>query len=83
MTAMAVGASPLWSVAVMMWSGALAMRPGTMRAIGIAGLVAGAAPVAALAAGHLPMSIHGFGAFVLVQAAWYLAVAVQLLHGRL
>src|SRR5262245_62051538 len=71
------------SVAVVLWSLALLRRGGGWRAIGFAGLVCGVLPVAALAAGRLPMSVHGFGAFVLVQAVWGVAVGVAMVRGKM
>lgn len=71
-----------WSVAVALWSIAL-LRPASgesggalARALGVLGLLCGGAPVVALAFGALPMNVHGFGAFVLVQTVWGLGVGV-------
>ncbi len=71
------------AVAVLLWSLPLARRRGLQRAIGAFGLTAGVLFPAALLAGRLPMTVHGLGAFLLVQAAWGVAVAVELLRGRL
>ena len=70
------------STAVLLWSAVLAMRPGPGRGVGIFGLICGAGPLVALLAGRLPMNIHGFGAFILAQVIWTLAVAVLLVRGR-
>jgi hypothetical protein len=71
------------SAAVALWSILLLHRGGGTRAIGVLGLLCGLLPLLALATGNLPMNLHGFGAFVLAQAVWYLAIAVQLVRGRI
>lgn len=71
------------SIAVLLWSTVLAHWPGTSRIIGIAGIACAALPLAALLAGRLPMNIHGFGAFILLQSLWSFSIAVQLIRGRI
>ena len=51
--------------------------------VGVMGLIVAGLPLIALVAGYLPMDIHGFGGFVLVQSLWYLAIAAQLVRGRM
>jgi hypothetical protein len=70
------------SVAAVLWSILLLRRAGATRAIGVLGLLCGLLPLLALVTGHLPMSLHGFGTFILAQAIWYLAIAIQLVRGR-
>lgn len=71
-----------WSIALVCWSVTL-LRSRSAKILAILGFVAGAGPLIALTTGHLPMTVAGFGAFVAAQAVWSLAVAVQLIRGRL
>jgi hypothetical protein len=71
------------SVAIVLWSMALAHRTGLVRAVGVLGCVAGALPVVGLLAGHLRINVHGALAFVLAQAVWGLAVAALLIRNRI
>ncbi len=71
------------SAAIAIWSLALLRRPGATRAVGVLGLLCGIALPIAMALGHLPMDVHGFTLRIIVQSVWYLAVAVQLIRGRL
>lgn len=48
--------------------------------LGIVGLALGVAPLALLAAGRLPITVSGFGHFVLMQGFWGIAVGVSLLR---
>jgi hypothetical protein len=70
------------AAAVVLWSIAMLRRADGYRAVGGVGLACGVLPLVAMAAGHLPMSVHGFGAFVLLLAVWYVAAGVQLVRGR-
>ena len=70
------------SAGVLLLSVAL-VRRAHGRGLGILGIVCASLPLAALVAGRLPMSVHGFGAFVLLQVVWYLAVATQMIRGRI
>ena len=74
---------PAMSAAVLAWSLVLMRRGGASSAIGGAGVICALLPVIALATGHLPINVHGFGAFVLVQSIWYLAIALQMVRGRI
>jgi hypothetical protein len=71
------------SSAVALWSISLIGRPGALRVIGLLGCVAGTGPVLAMLAGYLQMDVHGMLAFVLVQTLWSLAIAAQLIRGRI
>jgi hypothetical protein len=71
------------SAAVFLWSLVLVRRTGPLRVVGVVGLIGGLLPPAALFAGKLPMTVHGFGAFVLVQTIWCLAVAWQMVRGSM
>jgi hypothetical protein len=70
------------SLAGVLWGLALAQRPGWNRAVGAIGIVCGALPLAALTAGRLPMDVHGFGGFVMLQSLWALAAASALVRAR-
>ncbi len=72
-----------WSGAVLVWSAVLARGGRAPRPLAILGALCALAPVALLAAGRLPMNVHGFGAFILAQGIWTLAVGVQLIRARL
>jgi len=72
------------SIATLLWSVALLTRQMSGGiAIGAIGLLIGAAAPLLLLAGHLHMNIHGMGAFLLAQAIWQIAVAVQLIRDRI
>ena len=67
------------SIGVAFWSADLFMTPGVLRVTGAIGFVSGIVAVGLLAfAGHL--NPHSLGAIVIVQAVWYLAVAVLLVR---
>lgn len=68
------------SLAIVFWAIAIF---GSRRTIGTAGLLAGGTPLIALAAGHLPMDVHGMMIFVLAQATWGLLVGVAMMRGRI
>src|SRR5262249_53646600 len=74
---------PAMSLAVLAWSSALLRRGGGSMAPGVTGLFCGLIPILAEATGHLPVSVHGFGAFVLLQSIWYVTVGVQMIRRRL
>jgi hypothetical protein len=44
--------------------------------------VVGVIPIALLLMGRLPLNFHGVLAFVVSQAAWYLAIALQMILKR-
>jgi hypothetical protein len=69
------------SVALPFWSVALLRGRGLVRAVGVLGWLAGAAPLIALSIGILPMNVHGVLAFMLAQAVWSAAVALLLVRG--
>ncbi len=71
------------SLAIAIWSLVLLRRVGATRAIGVLGLVCGLGLPIAMALGRLPMDVHGFMIRVIVQSVWYLAVAIQLIRGRI
>lgn len=70
------------STGVAFWSAGLLATRGVVRATGVIGLVSalGAAGLLMFAGRLNP---HSLGAIVLVQAVWYVAVAVLLIRGRI
>jgi hypothetical protein len=72
-----------FSLAVVLWSLALIWRAGGRSAIGVVGFVAGVIPIILLLTGSLPLHFHGMLAFVALQAAWYLAIGIQLIRNRI
>jgi hypothetical protein len=70
------------SLAVVLWSLELVWRAGARSAVGTLGLVVGVIPIVLLLMGRLPLNFHGMLAFVVSQAAWYLAIAMQMILKR-
>lgn len=68
------------SVAAILWGAVLVTRRGVPRLLGVVGLAAGAAPLILLSLGHLPMSVHGFGLFVMVQSVWGVSAGAFLMR---
>ena len=69
------------SAGVAFWSADLVATPGLLRATGVIGFVSSIVTVGFLVfAGHL--NPHSLSTIVIVQAVWYLAVAVLLVRGR-
>ena len=67
------------SIAVAFWSADLVATPGVVRATGIIGFLSGIVAIGVLVfAGHL--NPHSLNAIAIVQAIWYLAVAVLLVR---
>lgn len=69
------------SLALAAWSCSL-WRDG-VRGLAVVGLAAGIGAPALLLLGKLPMSVHGFGAFVLAQTVWMVGVGFQMWRGTL
>ena len=69
------------SVGIALFSLAMLREPGWGRALGITGLVAGAAAAIATISG-LRMDIHGFGAIVLGHGVWMIWTGAKLLPPR-
>jgi hypothetical protein len=65
------------SAAILLWSFRLLRDRGVARLVGASGLVCGAIPPTAFAAG-LAMDVHGFMIRVILQSVWYLAAAYWL-----
>ncbi len=71
----------LQSASIVLWSAVLVRREGT-RWLGVFGLMVGLVAPSALFAGQLPMTVHGFGAFVLATAVWYVWAGISMIRGR-
>lgn len=70
------------SCAALLFSALLLRSPGSRRVVGIVGLICGITPLVLLSIGRLPMNVHGFGFFVLLQSIWTLSVGVMLVRTR-
>jgi hypothetical protein len=70
------------SMAAILWAVPLLTMRGAARILGCVGLGCGAIPLLLLIAGRLPMTIHGFGFFVLLQSVWGIATGIWMLRGR-
>jgi hypothetical protein len=68
------------AAAIVIWSTAILQRAVIPRAIGIAGCVIGSAIVLAILSGHLRPDVHGFGAIVLTEGAWFVACGLALIR---
>ena len=66
------------SIAIGLWSLVIVRARTMRRAIGVYGCVIAALALLALASGHLRLDVHGFGAVVLLQAVWLVAVGGEL-----
>jgi hypothetical protein len=74
-------ADVVWaSAAILLWSIALLRQRGIATAAGIIGIICGCIPLALLATGQLPMSVRGFGTFVLLQGIFAAAAGVVLVR---
>ncbi len=71
----------LAAIAIALWSWAILGGRELPRALGLYGLLLGAALVVGLASGHLTLGIHGFGLVILGQGVWMIWAAVVLWRG--
>lgn len=67
------------SLAVILWSTHMLRAVPAFKLIGASGLIISLLITTALLAGYLPMNFHGFGAFILLQTLWNIAVAIRML----
>ena len=72
----------LASIAIALWSVAIVRSRTLPRAAGIYGLVIAPVIFVAVASGHVRLDVHGFGAVVLLQAIWSIAVGAALYRTR-
>jgi hypothetical protein len=70
------------SLAVVLWSFELVWRAGARSAVGALGIVVGVVSIVLLLMGRLSMNFQGMLAFVVSQAAWYMAIAMQMILKR-
>lgn len=68
--------------AFLFWSAAIFGVRSLPRALAWSALAVGIAVWLGLATGHLRMNLHGFGAVVLAEAAWFVALGVVMLRTR-
>jgi hypothetical protein len=66
------------SAAILLWSWAILEHARLSRAAGVFGAIVGVLVLAAATIGHLRLDVHGFGAVVLLQGFWMIAVGVLL-----
>jgi hypothetical protein len=68
----------LVSMAIALWSVQIVRSRMLARAAGIYGLVIAPVIFVAVGSGHVHLDVHGFGAVVLLQAIWFIAVSAAL-----
>lgn len=68
------------SLATVAWSIMLIRLSGWRRAIGVAGVACGVAPLAMHAGEHMQMNVPGFGLFVVIHAIWAILAGVVLIR---
>ena len=71
------------SIGILKWSAGLLLSPGAPRTVGIIGLVAGILPPAAVLISGVQLSPHSLGVIVIIQAAWYVGIAILLIRERI
>jgi hypothetical protein len=72
----------LASIAIALWSAPIVRTRKLPRAAGIYGLVIAPVIFVAVGSGHVRLDVHGFGAVVLLQAIWFVAVGAALYRTR-
>ncbi len=70
------------SLAIVAWSNAISGLGNYERRVAWLGWFVGLGSVAALFSGHVRMSVHGFGAIVMLQAIWNMCIGVSLLRDQ-
>jgi len=65
-------------VAILLWSVVIVRKGQLSRAVGIYGCILGLAIVGAVGSGLLNPNVHGFGALIFAEAAWFIVVGLQL-----
>ncbi len=68
------------SVAIVLWSTAIARKPAFPRGAGVLGLIIGTVSLVLLIGLHIRLDVHGFGLVVLMQSAWMTTMGVLLLR---
>lgn len=69
------------SLAIALWSIAILRTRLLSRRAAVYGLLVAGIALIALLSGHLRLDIHGFGALVLAQAVWSIALGLELRRG--
>jgi hypothetical protein len=77
-----IGAA-LWGGALILWSAELVRRGGAARAVGLFGLIGGAALLIGLMTGLLALDVHGFLLITALLALWAAAIGALMLNRRL
>ena len=72
----------LTSIAIALWSVPIVRTRKLPRGAGIYGLVIAPVIVIAVGSGHVQLDVHGFGAVVLLQGIWFIAVGAALYRTR-
>jgi hypothetical protein len=70
------------AIAIISWSYAVASLGVFERRVAWFGWFVGLASLAGLLSGHVRMDVHGFGAIVLMQAIWNIALGVSMMRGQ-
>jgi len=70
------------SAGIFCWSVLLVLQTGRARMVGVIGLIAGVLPVLMWVFGDLRLNVTGMHFVVVVDAVWYVAVAIELFTGR-
>jgi hypothetical protein len=70
------------AIAIISWSYAVASLGSFERRVAWFGWFVGAASLAGLFSGHVRMDVHGFGAIVLLQAVWNIALGVSMMRSQ-
>ncbi|HEY3644199.1 MAG TPA: hypothetical protein VGM16_02575 [Gammaproteobacteria bacterium] len=71
------------SAGILAWSIGLLHDQGWTRAVGLIGVLAGAAPALLLITGGMHLDVHGMLLVVLVQGVWNIAVGILLIQRRI
>jgi len=66
------------ALAILLWSAVIVRKGQLSRAVGIYGCILGPVIVAGIGSGLLAPNVHGFGALIVAQAAWFVVVGAQL-----
>ena len=70
------------SAAILLWSWAILAHGRLARAAGVYGAIAGVLVLLVVTIGHLRLDVHGFGAVVLTQSVWFIAIGILLARGQ-
>lgn len=68
------------SAAIAIWSAEIVRTRALARGTGVFGLLVGIVVLVALFSGHLTLNVHGMGAVVLLQSAWFVGSGLELVR---